>query len=139
MQLSRFCCREEVLIWYPYILPVFLDDTRYSVVFPDLNWLATSGSNETDAMNMAVECLAGYLYTLKSDADPVPPASSMVDVSLEAVAEELDADMRGTFINMVSVDVIVVLPYNSKRDRYDDLLPHMKTRETALESIIISC
>ena len=40
---------------------------------------------------------------------------------------------------LLSIYVIVGLPYNSKRDRYDDLPPHMKTRETPLESIIISC
>ena len=45
----------------------FKDETGYSVVFPDLNWLATCGSNETEAMNMAVDCLAGYLYSLKKD------------------------------------------------------------------------
>ena len=31
----------------------FKDETGYSVVFPDLNWLATCGSNETEAMKMA--------------------------------------------------------------------------------------
>ena len=33
----------------------FKDETGYSVVFPDLNWLATNGSTETEAMNMAVD------------------------------------------------------------------------------------
>ncbi len=83
----------------------FKDDTGYSVVFPDLNWLATSGNTEADAMNMAVECLAGYLYSLKNDGEQFPHASSMSDVSLEFVAKELDADTKGAFVNMVTVDV----------------------------------
>ena len=83
----------------------FKDETGYSVVFPDLNWLATNGSNETEAMNMAVDCLAGYLYSLKNDGDQAPLASSIGDVSLDAVAKELDADTNGAFVNMVSVDV----------------------------------
>ena len=83
----------------------FKDETGYSVVFPDLNWLATNGSTETEAMNMAVDCLAGYLYTLKNNGDQAPPASAMSDVSLEYVAKELDADTKGAFVNMVSVDV----------------------------------
>ena len=83
----------------------FNDVTGYSVVFPDLNWLATNGSTETEAMNMAVDCLAGYLYTLKNNGDQAPPASAMSDVSLEYVAKELDADTKGAFVNMVSVDV----------------------------------
>ncbi len=83
----------------------FRDDTGYSVVFPDLNWLATGGRTETEAMHMAVECLAGYLYSLKKDGEEMPKASAMGDVSLAAVAKELDADMEGAFVNMVSVDV----------------------------------
>ena len=83
----------------------FKDETGYSVVFPDLNWLATNGNTETEAMNMAVDCLAGYLYTLKNNGDQAPPASAMSDVSLEYVAKELDADTKGAFVNMVSVDV----------------------------------
>ena len=54
---------------------------------------------------MAVDCLAGYLYTLKNNGDQAPPASAMSDVSLEYVAKELDADTKGAFVNMVSVDV----------------------------------
>ena len=83
----------------------FKEENGYSVVFPDLNWLATSGRNETDAMNKAVECLAGYLFSLKNDGEQEPVASAMCDVSLEDVAKELDADTDGAFVNMVSVDV----------------------------------
>ena len=54
---------------------------------------------------MAVDCLAGYLYTLKNNGDQAPPASAMSDVSLESVAKDLDADTNGAFVNMVSVDV----------------------------------
>ena len=83
----------------------FKDENGYSVVFPDLNWLATNGITETDAMNMAVDCLAGYLYALKRDGDQIPPATAMGDVSLESIARELDADVKDAFVNMVSVDV----------------------------------
>ncbi|MCR5238431.1 MAG: type II toxin-antitoxin system HicB family antitoxin [Lachnospiraceae bacterium] len=83
----------------------FKDETGYSVVFPDLNWLATNGSTETEAMNMAVECLAGYLYSLMNDGEQAPAASAMGDVPLDAIARELDADTNGAFVNMVSVDV----------------------------------
>ena len=83
----------------------FKDKHGYSVVFPDLNWLATQGKTEEEAMNMAVDCLAGYLYLLKKDGEMAPPASSMKNVSLEKVAEDLRADRKGAFINLVSVDV----------------------------------
>ena len=83
----------------------FKDESGYSVVFPDLNWLATNGSTETEAMNMAVDCLAGYLYSLKNDGVQAPAASAMGDISLADIAKELDADTNGAFVNMVSVDV----------------------------------
>ncbi|MDO4803277.1 MAG: type II toxin-antitoxin system HicB family antitoxin [Lachnospiraceae bacterium] len=83
----------------------FRDETGYSVVFPDLNWLATNGSTETEAMKMAIDCLAGYLYCLKKDGNQVPDASAMSDISLADIANELDADTNGAFVNMVSVDV----------------------------------
>lgn len=83
----------------------FKEEDAYSVVFPDLNWLATCGKTEHEAMNMAVECLAGYLYMLELDGEVLPIASDMKDISLDVIAKELDVDNEGAFINMVSVDV----------------------------------
>ena len=83
----------------------FKDETGYSVVFPDLNWLATSGSTESEAIEMAVDCLAGYLYTLEKDGEQAPQPSSMGDISIKAIAKEVGASTKGSFINMVSVDV----------------------------------
>ncbi len=83
----------------------FKEKKGYSVVFPDLNWLATSGKNENEAMSKAVECLAGYLYMLKLDGENAPKASHIGDVSLNSVAQELEIDTEGSFVNMVSVDV----------------------------------
>ena len=39
----------------------FKEDNGYSVIFPDLNYLATQGDTLEDAVAMAVDCLAGYL------------------------------------------------------------------------------
>ena len=78
---------------------------KYAVVFPDLNWLATDGKNESDAMRNAVDCLAGYLYMEEMDGNPLPQASPLSEVSLENVAKEMDADTEGGFVNLVSVDV----------------------------------
>lgn len=83
----------------------FKEDNGYSVIFPDLNWLATCGDSLNDAMNMAVDCLAGYLYMLKQDGDPIPVPSPMEAISASDVAEELDSDAGEAFVNMVAVDV----------------------------------
>ncbi len=79
----------------------------YSVIFPDLNDLATQGDSFEDAMEMAVECLAGYLYTAKRDGESVPAPSQLTDIDPVAVSKELDPDMPvgEAIVNLVSVDV----------------------------------
>ena len=56
-----------MLIFYPAIFYREVDNS-YSVVFPDLNHLATEGENFEDALKMAVDCLAGYIYSEKKTA-----------------------------------------------------------------------
>ena len=53
-------------------------DGRFSVVFPDLNDLATYGDNLADAFAMAQDACEQYLFTLLRDGDPLP-ASTPVD------------------------------------------------------------
>lgn len=89
---------------YPAVF--FKEKKGYSVVFPDLNWLATDGNSESDAMKNAVDCLAGYLYMLKKDGEKIPKPSSVNEISIKDVAIELDANDKNAFVNMVSVDVI---------------------------------
>ena len=81
------------------------EENGYSVIFPDLGWLATCGKTEAEAMGMAVDCLAGYLYTLQQDGDEIPAPSAIKDISLQKVAEELETDVKEGFVSMVSVDV----------------------------------
>ena len=81
----------------------FKEKKGYSVVFPDLNWLATEGKNESDAMKMAVDCLAGYIYLAEMDGEKLPKPSSVNSISLEQVAKELDVPNREGFVSMVSV------------------------------------
>lgn len=82
----------------------FKENNSYSVVFPDLNWLSTCGETLDEAMSMAVDCLAGYLFTSKMDGDTIPAPSSLNDVSLDTIAAELEIAPTESFVNMVSVD-----------------------------------
>ena len=54
---------------------------------------------------MAVDCLAGYLYSCKMDGEPVPDASELSDSLLADVQRELELDVQEEFVNMVAVDV----------------------------------
>jgi predicted RNase H-like HicB family nuclease len=84
----------------------------YSVVFPDLNWLATQGDTLEEALEMAVECLAGYLYICQMDNDVVPLPSKISDISPEEVAKELDADKEKNFPKKISPGVACALVFN---------------------------
>lgn len=85
----------------------YKEDTGYSVIFPDLNFLATQGDSFEDAMAMAVDCLAGYLYAAQRDGEKLPAPSALADVDPVAVSRELDPDMPvgEAIVNLVSVDV----------------------------------
>lgn len=83
----------------------FKEDSGYSVVFPDLNYLSTCGETLDEALSMAVDCLAGYLYWLEKDGDTAPAASAIGLVDVNAVASELEASPDEAFVNIVTVDV----------------------------------
>lgn len=78
---------------------------RYSVIFPDLNWLATCGDTLEEALTMAVDCLAGYLYRSHKDGDTIPAPSAMDAVNPAIVAKELEINPSDSFVNMITVDV----------------------------------
>ena len=82
----------------------FKEENGYSVVFPDLN-TATCGDSLDEAMAMAIDCLAGYIYMLRQDGEAVPDPSPMADVSPERVAADLDVDPGEGFVSLVTVDV----------------------------------
>lgn len=77
----------------------------YSVLFPDLNHLATCGEDEEEAMEMAIDCLAGYLYTSWMDNETVPEPSKLKEIDLEYYLKECEADEKDTYITLVSVNV----------------------------------
>lgn len=85
----------------------YKEDSGYSVIFPDLNYLATQGETFEDAMAMAVDCLAGYLYAARRDGEAVPTPSALNKVDPVEVSRALDPDLPvgEAVVNMVSVDV----------------------------------
>ena len=85
----------------------YKEDDGYSVIFPDLNYLATQGDCLEDSMEMAVECLAGHLYSCKADGEKLPSPSNLTNIDPIAVSKEISPDepVREAFVNMVSVDV----------------------------------
>lgn len=76
-------------------------DGQYTVIFPDLNHLATCGTDLQNAMKMATDCLAGFLYEAKLSNEAVPEPSELNTID---VNEEY-SDYAEAFVNIVSVDV----------------------------------
>ena len=73
----------------------------YSVIFPDLNHLATCGDTLDQALAMAVDCLAGYLYSAAWDGEKVPAPSAIGSIQPDQEYDEYEE----VFVNLVAVDV----------------------------------
>lgn len=88
---------------YPAVF--FKEENGYSVIFPDLNYLATDGDTLSEAMMMAIDCLAGYLFTAKYDNESVATPSDMRAINPEAIALDLELSYEEAFVNLISVNV----------------------------------
>lgn len=88
----------------------YKEEQGYSIIFPDLNYLSTCGQTADEALNMAADCLAGYLYWLKKDGEKIPQPSSVKDISPRSIAEELEFSSQdfcenNAFVAMITVNV----------------------------------
>lgn len=84
----------------------FKEEDGYTVIFPDLNHLATCGDTLEEAFEMAIDCLAGYLFEAEKDNESIPAPSAIDEVAVSEIIKELElADYEETFVNLVTVDV----------------------------------
>lgn len=82
-----------------YIYPAIFypeSDGRYSVIFPDLNDLATYGDTLADAFSMAQEACGQYLFTSLRDGEKLPNPSSI---------DSVVADEDAALVNLVCVNL----------------------------------
>lgn len=90
-------------ISYPAIFFEY-PDGRFSVVFPDLNHLATCGDDFDDAMRMAVDCLALYVECVEEDGEPLPPPTPLEKVDPHCEDDDDDPEFASLSVHMVTVD-----------------------------------
>ena len=54
---------------------------------------------------MAVDCMAGLVYSMQEDKEPLPEPSEMTPELLAKTCAEVEADPSKAFWNMVTADV----------------------------------
>ena len=81
------------------------EENGYTVVFPDLNLLSTCGATLDEAFAMAVDCLAGYIYTIQLEHEIIPAPSSVQDIDTNKIVRELEITASEAFTNIITVDV----------------------------------
>lgn len=81
------------------------EESGYTVVFPDLNFLSTCGATLDEAFAMAVDCLAGYIYTSQLEQEIIPAPSSVQDIDTNKIVRELEITASEAFTNIITVDV----------------------------------
>ena len=81
------------------------EENHYSVIFPDFNYLSTCGDSLQDAMEMAVDCLAGALFSAKLDNEDIPIPSKLEEMDPTKIVSELEFEFKQSFVTLVSVDV----------------------------------
>jgi predicted RNase H-like HicB family nuclease len=90
----------------------------YSVVFPDIPGVVTSGDNFDETLRMAHEALAFHAAGLQADGDQVPPPRTLEQIKAEWDDwAEWEAD--GDFI----VVPVALIPTVQKSVRVDAMLP----------------
>jgi predicted RNase H-like HicB family nuclease len=77
----------------------------YTVIFPDLNSAITEGKDKQEAMEMAIDCLAGFLYTSGIDGEIIPKPSDILDINLKDYVKDIDYESNDAFVTWVSVEV----------------------------------
>ena len=81
---------------------------QISVFFIDLNYLATWGSTYDEAYDMAIDCLASYIYDERLDGNEIPLPSNLDHIDIAKVKKDLDInniDDKDISIQLVAVDI----------------------------------
>jgi len=89
---------------YEYIAIFYKEEVGYSVIFPDFNYMATQGESYDDAYEMAYDCLLGTLTLMEYDGETFPQATSIQDLDISPIVEDLGLEMDKIMIKTISVE-----------------------------------
>ena len=100
-----------------YVYPAcFYPETngQFSVIFPDLNGIATYGNNLEDAMSMAEDLLCTWVMACKKDNEQLPQPSNIKEVKL---------DDENAFVNLIVANIESFVAKNNKAVKKTLTLP----------------
>lgn len=78
------------------------ENEGYTVVFSDLEYGATEGRNETEAVQMAQDYIGSWLYEDYLENNPFSKSSSIEEITIE---DDEFSDMSKTFVSLVGMDI----------------------------------
>ena len=72
-----------MFVTYPAIFYKNKENEGYTVIFPDLEYGATEGRNETEAVQMAQDYIGSWLYEDYLDNNAFPKSSRVDEITVE--------------------------------------------------------
>jgi len=81
------------------------DNGQFSVIFPDLDGIATYGNNLEDAIRMATDLLCTWILECKKDKIELPQPSNI---------KEVQTDDERMFANLIVADIEAYTTKNNK-------------------------
>ena len=94
--------------FYPAVFS-YAPDQEIAVTFPDLD-VATSGTDDTDALLSARELLGCVLCGLEEDDEDIPTPAPLADVKLEDGERAVLVDVYMPSVRLARVNHTVTLP-----------------------------
>ena len=91
-----------MFVTYPAIFYKNKKNEGYTVVFPDLEYGATEGRNETEAVQMAQDYIGSCLYEDYLENNTLPKSSSIEEITIE---DDEFSDMSHNFVKVIEVDM----------------------------------
>lgn len=91
-----------MFVTYPAIFYKNKDNEGYTVVFPDLEYGATEGRNETEAVQMAQDYIGSWLYEDYVENNALPKSSRLDEITVE---DDEYSDMSNSFVKLIEVDL----------------------------------
>ncbi len=92
-----------------YVYPAVFtpEDGGYAILFPDIPNCFTEGNDITEAMENAQDVLCLMLYEMERNHQPVPAASSIVDVQQNTT--------EGQFATLIACDTMEYRKFHDNR------------------------